>query len=118
VSSSRFSAVVRLHGHSLCVRSGRCQWSDFLAAVLQVIRRPLSPHSVDAGGLMSYGANIITGYQNGGVLTGRILKGEKPVDLPVMRPNKLELVINLKVAKALGLTVPDKILSLANEVIE
>jgi putative tryptophan/tyrosine transport system substrate-binding protein len=120
---SAFASLVQQHGAALLVEPDaffldRREQLVALAAH-QAIPTIYSRREAPAvGGLISYGTNFAEVYRQAGVYVGQILNGMKPADLPVMQPTKFELVINSKTAKTLGLTVPDKLLALADEVIE
>jgi putative ABC transport system substrate-binding protein len=118
-----FAAAAEQHAGALLV-SANTYWFDHRDQIISLAERYKLPTSYEArefaadGGLMSYGSDFAAIFRQLGIYAGRILKGEKVAVLPVQQPTKFELVINLKTAKALGLTIPPSILGRADEVIE
>jgi putative ABC transport system substrate-binding protein len=118
-----FTAFERERPDALFVSSGplftarRVQLAT-LAVHYRIPMTSANPQITETGGLMSYGANIADAFRQTGIYAGRILKGEKPADLPVVQSTKFELVINVETARILGLTVPSALLATADEVIE
>ena len=120
-----FSAIINEHPDALLISPNpffdTVEIIDQLAALTLKNRLPAIYQNrpfAAAGGLMSYGANYGEAFREAGVYAGRILKGERPADLPFQQSTKVELVINLKTAKLLGLTIPLPLLGRADEVIE
>jgi putative ABC transport system substrate-binding protein len=121
--AAAFATIVEQHAGALVTSSGALTLAKIdqilsFAGRYAVPTMFLGRAPVERGGLASYGPTIIELVRQAGGYTGRILKGEKPADLPIMQPTKFEFVINLKTAKALGLTVPETLLATADEVIQ
>ena len=120
---SAFADIVRQQADALVVSSAVSLLTDPDQIVALVARHDLPAiyawrPSIAVGGLMSYATSLPNAWRQAGGYTGRILKGEKPADLPVLQPTKFELLLNLKTAKALGLAVPQDLLVAADEVLE
>jgi putative tryptophan/tyrosine transport system substrate-binding protein len=118
-----FADLIHLRAGGLVITGGQffnSRSKQLAAMALQHAVPTIFPY-VDfavAGGLMSYGTSIVDAYRLAGIYTGRVLKGEKPADLPVQQATRVELIINLKTAKVLGITVPLSLVGRADEVIE
>jgi putative ABC transport system substrate-binding protein len=120
---SAFTSIAQKRVESLLILPDNLFSTRRVQLVIQAARHGVPAIYYDrahaeAGGLMSYGANITDAYRQAGVYVGRVLRGEKPANMPVLQPTKFELVINMQTARAFGITVPPTLLAVADELIE